>query len=132
MEEIDPDNIIGGRTRGKVIDWSEAEQKSKDAGDELGDDDDEDDDEDFVDPDDEMKDWEDAAEAPILDRSDSAATVIDYLHDWGDKQMSAYKWAHTSDRAGTAQHCLEARKLLGNDSWIREADITPASALCVW
>jgi len=56
MEEIDPDNIIGGRTRGKVIDWSEAEQKSKDAGDELGDDDDEDDDEDFVDPDDEMKD----------------------------------------------------------------------------
>jgi len=56
MEEIDPDNIIGGRTRGKVIDWTEAEQKSKEAGDELGDDDDEDDDDDFVDPDDEMKD----------------------------------------------------------------------------
>lgn len=55
MEEIDLDNIIGGRTRGKVIDWNEAEQKAKEAGDELGEEDD-DDDEDFEDPDDEMKD----------------------------------------------------------------------------
>ena len=45
------DNIVGSRTRGKTIDWQEAEQKSKEAGDE---DDDDEDDEDFVDPDDEM------------------------------------------------------------------------------
>lgn len=62
MEEIDPENIIGGRTRGKIIDWNEAEQKAKEAGDDLGDDDDDDDDdEDFVDPDDEMKEWEAAS-----------------------------------------------------------------------
>lgn len=56
MEEIDLDNIVGGRTRGKIIDWTEAEQKSKEAGDDVGDDDDDDEDEDFVDPDDEMND----------------------------------------------------------------------------
>lgn len=56
MEEIDPDNIIGGRTRGKVIDWNEAEQKAREAGDDVGEDEDDEDDEDFVDPDDEMKD----------------------------------------------------------------------------
>lgn len=54
LQEIDLDNIIGARTRGKVIDWQEAEQRSKDAGDEEEDEDDEDDD-DFVDPDDEMQ-----------------------------------------------------------------------------
>ena len=56
MEEINPENIIGGRTRGKIIDWQEAEQKSKEAGDEMGDDDDDEDDEDFIDEDDDMKD----------------------------------------------------------------------------
>jgi phosphopantothenoylcysteine synthetase/decarboxylase len=56
MEEIDPSNIVSGRTRRKQIDWAEAEQKSKDAGDNL-DDDEDDDDEDFEaeDDDDEMK-----------------------------------------------------------------------------
>ncbi|KIX08939.1 uncharacterized protein Z518_00017 [Rhinocladiella mackenziei CBS 650.93] len=56
MEEIDPNNIVQGRTRRKQIDWAEAEQKSKDAGDDL-DDDDDDDDEDFEaeDDDEEMK-----------------------------------------------------------------------------
>ncbi|EXJ91647.1 hypothetical protein A1O3_00197 [Capronia epimyces CBS 606.96] len=56
MEEIDLSNIVQGRTRRKQIDWAEAEQKSKDAGDQF-DDDDEDDDEDFEaeDDDEEMK-----------------------------------------------------------------------------
>lgn len=50
MAEVDTDNIIGRRTRGKNIDFAKAAQ-------ELGDEeDDEDDDEDFHDPDDEMKD----------------------------------------------------------------------------
>ncbi|KAH9867664.1 Histone H2A.Z-specific chaperone [Plenodomus lingam] len=49
MEEIETDNILTSRTRGKNIDFAKANQ-------ELGDDDEEDDDEDFVDPDDEMKD----------------------------------------------------------------------------
>lgn len=57
LEEIDANNIRGDRTRGKVINWQEAEQKSKDAGDDL---DDDEDDEDFVgeddNDDDEMKD----------------------------------------------------------------------------
>lgn len=53
MEEIDTNNIIySRRTRGKNIDWQEAEEKSKAAGDDL-DDDEDDDDEDFVDPDNE-------------------------------------------------------------------------------
>lgn len=58
LDEIDPSNIITKQTRGKQIDWAEAEQKSKDAGDELEDDDD-DDDEDFEaeDEDEEMRDW---------------------------------------------------------------------------
>jgi Histone chaperone domain CHZ len=47
MEEIDTSNILGRRTRGKTIDYAEAEQKAKEAGDTLEDDDDEDDDEDF-------------------------------------------------------------------------------------
>lgn len=56
MEEIDQSNIIGDRTRGKVIDWNEADQKAREAGDDLDDDeDDEDDDEDFVDEDDDME-----------------------------------------------------------------------------
>ena len=52
MEEIDTANIIsnGRRTRGKNIDFAEAAQKSKDAGDDLDDDDDEEDDEDFEEP----------------------------------------------------------------------------------
>jgi len=59
MEEIDPNNILpptrGNRsTRGKQIDWAEAEQKSKDAGDELPDED-EDEDDDFEAPDDDDK-----------------------------------------------------------------------------
>lgn len=57
MEEINPENIIGGRTRGKIIDWNEAEQKAKEAGDDLDEDEDDEDDEDFEDPDDDMKDW---------------------------------------------------------------------------
>lgn len=56
MEEIDLSNIVQGRTRRKQIDWAEAEQKSKEAGDEL-DDDEDDDDEDFeAEDDEEMKD----------------------------------------------------------------------------
>jgi len=56
MEEIDTDNILGERTRGKTIDWNEAEQKAKEAGEDLEEEDDDEDDEDFEDPDDEMKD----------------------------------------------------------------------------
>ena len=33
MEEIDTSNIVGQRTRGKNIDWAEADKKSKEAGD---------------------------------------------------------------------------------------------------
>ena len=46
MEDIDLDNVIQSRTRRKNINWAEAEQKSREAGDELDDDEDEDD-EDF-------------------------------------------------------------------------------------
>ncbi|CAI6330093.1 unnamed protein product [Periconia digitata] len=50
MAEIDTDNIVGRRTRGKNIDFAKAAQ-------ELGEDEDEDDDEDFKEAeDDEMKD----------------------------------------------------------------------------
>ena len=58
MEEIDTSNIITGgrRTRGKQIDYEEAERKAKEAGDNL-DEEDEDDDEDFEEEEDEdMKD----------------------------------------------------------------------------
>ena len=50
MEEIDMDNIVGSRTRGKNIDYAQA------AKDLEGEDDDEDDeeDDDFEDPDDRM------------------------------------------------------------------------------
>jgi hypothetical protein len=48
MEEIDTENIVAGRTRGKNINWAEADQKAKEAGDDLDDEDDEDD-EDFED-----------------------------------------------------------------------------------
>jgi hypothetical protein len=51
MEEIDTNNIVGRRTRGKNIDWAEADKKSKEAGD-IDDDDEEEDDEDFEDPED--------------------------------------------------------------------------------
>ena len=49
MEEIDLDNIVGSRTRGKNIDYAEAAKN-------LEEDEDEDDeeDDDFVDPDDKM------------------------------------------------------------------------------
>lgn len=50
MDEIDLDNIVAGRTRGKNINWAEADQKAKEAGDDLDDEDDEDD-EDFEDQD---------------------------------------------------------------------------------
>jgi Histone chaperone domain CHZ len=50
MEEIDTSNILGRRTRGKTIDYAEAEQKAKEAGDTLEDDEDEEDDEDFEEP----------------------------------------------------------------------------------
>lgn len=46
MEEIDTDNIVGSRTRGKQIDYRKAAEEAKD---ELPDDDDEEDDEDFED-----------------------------------------------------------------------------------
>lgn len=47
---------MGARTRGKNIDWAEAEQKLKEDGQDAADDDEDDDDDDFVDPDDAMKD----------------------------------------------------------------------------
>lgn len=50
MEEIDMDNIIGSRTRGKNIDYAEAAKKLEE---QEGDDDDEDD-EDFQDEDQEV------------------------------------------------------------------------------
>lgn len=50
MEEIDTRNIVGRRTRGKNIDWAEADKKSKEAGD--IDDEDEEEDDDFEEPDD--------------------------------------------------------------------------------
>jgi len=49
MAEIDTQNIVQSRTRGKNIDFAKAAQ-------ELPDDEDDDEDEDFNDPDDEMKD----------------------------------------------------------------------------
>ena len=52
MEEIDIDNIVGSRTRGKTIDFAEA---AKNAGDELEDDEDDDDD-DFEEKDEVMHD----------------------------------------------------------------------------
>ena len=51
MEEIDTSNIVGRRTRGKTVDWAEAEKKSREAGD--LEDEDEDEDDDFEDPEDE-------------------------------------------------------------------------------
>lgn len=48
MEEIDLDNIVGQRTRGKNIDYAEAAKNLED------DDEDDEDDDDFVDPDDKM------------------------------------------------------------------------------
>ena len=44
MEEIDTENIVAGRTRGKNINWAEADQKAKEAGDDLDEEDDEEDD----------------------------------------------------------------------------------------
>ena len=52
MEEIDTENIIGSRTRGKNIDWNKAAEDNKD---DL-DDDDDDDDDDFEEKDEDMKD----------------------------------------------------------------------------
>jgi len=51
MEEIDMDNIVNSRTRGKNIDYAEAAKKLDE---EQGDEDDEDDD-DFEDDDDKME-----------------------------------------------------------------------------
>ena len=47
MEEINPENIVSSTTRGKQINFAEAQQKMLDAGEELDDDEDEEDDEDF-------------------------------------------------------------------------------------
>lgn len=52
MEEIDTDNIVNGRTRGKNIDWRKAAEENKD---ELDDEEDDEDDDDFE-ADEEMKD----------------------------------------------------------------------------
>jgi hypothetical protein len=49
MEEIDQDNIMGRRTRGRNIDFAEAAKNLEE------DDEDEDEDEDFVDEDDKME-----------------------------------------------------------------------------
>ena len=56
LEPISADNIIEGgrRTRGKQIDFAEAAEKSKDAGDEVDEDEDDDDDFNAPDEDDEM------------------------------------------------------------------------------
>lgn len=51
MEEIDLENVIGRRTRGKVIDFAKAAEENPPEGD-----DDEEDDDDFEAPDEEMKD----------------------------------------------------------------------------
>ena len=50
MEEIDLDNVIGRRTRGKVIDFAKAAEENP------AEDDDEEDDDDFEVDDEEMKD----------------------------------------------------------------------------
>ena len=50
MEEIDMDNVVNERTRGREVDYTKVEQGADDL------DEDDDDDEDFQDPDDEMKD----------------------------------------------------------------------------
>jgi hypothetical protein len=49
MEEIDLDNIVGTRTRGKAIDYAEAAKNM-----EEDDDEDDEEDDDFEDPDDKM------------------------------------------------------------------------------
>ena len=49
MEEIDTDNIVGSRTRGKNIDYAEAAKEFE------GEDDDDEDDDDFEDDDDKME-----------------------------------------------------------------------------
>lgn len=56
MEEIDTANIVDQRSRGKQIDWAEAEEKLRAEGEDM--DDDDEDDEDFEDPeaDDRMED----------------------------------------------------------------------------
>ncbi|KAK3068762.1 Histone chaperone domain CHZ [Teratosphaeriaceae sp. CCFEE 6253] len=54
MEEIDMDNIVGSRTRGKNIDYAEAAKKMD--AEQGNQDDDDDDDEDFEDEDDKMQD----------------------------------------------------------------------------
>ena len=49
MEEIDLDNIVGSRTRGKNIDYAQAAKEL-----EADDDEDDEEDDDFQDPDDKM------------------------------------------------------------------------------
>ena len=51
MEEIDMDNIVGTRTRGKNIDYAQAAKEL-----EAEDDEEDEDDDDFEDPDDKMED----------------------------------------------------------------------------
>lgn len=55
MEEIDMDNIVGTRTRGKNIDYAQAAKELDAAGGGEADEEDEEDDEDFVDEDDRME-----------------------------------------------------------------------------
>ncbi len=51
MQEIDLDNVVGRRTRGRVIDFAKAAEENPDLGDDS---DDEDDDDDFNDEDTKM------------------------------------------------------------------------------
>jgi hypothetical protein len=65
MEEIDLDNIVDSRTRGKQIDYAKAAEKAKEDGEEL-DDDDEEDDEDFDGGDDDvMQEWASLCDAGL-------------------------------------------------------------------
>lgn len=51
LNEIEEENILGSRTRGKNIDFAKAAEEADD----LDDDEDEEDDEDYEDPDEEME-----------------------------------------------------------------------------
>ena len=69
MEEIDMDNIVGSRTRGKNIDFAEAAKNMEE------DEEDEEDDEDFQD-DDAMVGVTSASEHSVLVRQDSTARSV--------------------------------------------------------
>ena len=67
MEEIDTSNILGRRTRGKAIDYAQAAQKAKEAGDPIADEDEDDEDED--------QDFE------VRDQSESGIATRDQMED---------------------------------------------------